>query len=468
LLLVILNLLVKPIWIFAIDRQVQNLTGFSAYGQYFALLNLCIILNFLLDLGISAYFNREVAARQVNGITLFSDALNGKLWLSLLFSGVVVTVAYISGIREFRLLLMLIFMQIGSSILLFVRSYLTATQHYRQDAIISITDKFIVIIIVGTVILFPGLTGPITIFRFVAIQVSAIGLSIALGIFLLFRNVEKFTIRPFRGFRKEILFSSLPFAINIFLMTLMSRSDGFLLERMHRDGAAEAGVYAAGFRLLDAFNMVGFLMTGFLLPFISRNWPNLNRFSPVLLACRHLLILGSLVVAAFALAAPQYITRLLYNREDTYLINIIQTILLALPALSLVHIYGTTLTATRNIQTFIRISLFFSVTSVLLNIFFIPQFGAKACAIIAVIIQSLYAITIIYFARRKTGIGLWLSFGPVYLAAGILCFAVIRVTAKLDGPVLLSAIIAATGITLLFMYKSGISFQQIKKLLIEK
>ena len=129
-LLVILNLMVKPIWIFAIDRQVQNLTGFTAYGQYFALLNLCIILNFLLDLGISAYFNREVAAQQVNGVTLFSDSLNGKLWLSVLFTGIVIAVAFITGIREYKLLFMLIAMQIGSSILLFVRAYLTAAQHY--------------------------------------------------------------------------------------------------------------------------------------------------------------------------------------------------------------------------------------------------------------------------------------------------------------------------------------------------
>lgn len=460
--------MVKPIWIFAIDRQVQNLTGFAAYGQYFALLNLCIILNFLLDLGISAYFNREVAAQQVNGVILFSDSLNGKLWLSILFTGVVIAVAYVTGIREYKLLLMLIAMQIGSSILLFVRAYLTAAQHYRQDAIISITDKLLVILIVGFIMLFPGMTGPITIFRFVFIQVACIALSIIVGIIFLFRNVEKFTIRPFAGFRKEILFSSLPFAINIFLMTMMTRSDGFLLERMHASGAAEAGVYAAGFRLLDAFNMVGFLMAGFLLPFISRHWPNLNKFSPVLLACRHLLMLGSLFVAAFALAAPEYITSLLYSRDDKHTVDIIQIILLALPALSLIHIYGTTLTATRNIYTFIRISLFFSLVTVLLNLYFIPSYGAKGCAIIAVAAQSFYALTVIYYARKKTGISLWLSFLPVYLAIGIICFAIIRVTAQLDGPVLFSALIAATGITLLFFFKSGISFQQIKKLLMEK
>jgi O-antigen/teichoic acid export membrane protein len=460
--------LVKPVWIFGIDRQVQNFTGFSAYGQYFALLNLCIVFNFLLDLGISTYFNQAVAARQVSGIKLFSDALNSKFWLSFLFTLVIISVAYLSGIREFKLLFMLIIMQIGNSFLLFIRSYLTAAQHYRQDAIISITDKLFVILIVGMIILFPDFTGPISIFRFVAIQLAGIVIAIALGTFFLFRNVENFFFMPFSGLNKEVLISSLPFAINIFLMTIMLRSDGFLLERLHPDGAAEAGIYAAGFRLLDSFNMVGFLIAGFLLPFISRHWPEINRFSPVLLACRHLLLLGSLFVAVFSLAAPEYIAMLLYHRDDQHTVEIIRIILLALPALSLIHIYGTTLTATRNMHTFLRISLFFSAITVLLNLIFIPTYGAMACAIIAVSAQSIYAITLIYFARKKTGIDLGLTFVPYYLGAGILCFIVIRITIQYNGPILVSAFTAISLLTLFFFYRSGISFQQFKSLLNEK
>jgi O-antigen/teichoic acid export membrane protein len=241
-----------------------------------------------------------------------------------------------------------------------------------------------------------------------------------------------------------------------------------MLERLHAEGAAEAGIYAAGFRLMDAFNMVGFLMAGFLLPFISRHWPEINRFSPVLLACRHLLMLGSFYVAAFSLAAPEYITGLLYNRNDPHTVEVIKIILLALPALSLIHIYGTALTATRNINTFLGITIFFSVATVVLNLIFIPLYGAKACAIIAVSAQSIYAIALIYFARKRTGLSLALSYMPVYFAAGILCFFVIRITAQNNGPILFSSLAAISLLTVLFFFKSGFSFQQIKSLLIEK
>jgi O-antigen/teichoic acid export membrane protein len=468
LLLVILNLVVKPVWIFGIDRPVQNLTGFAAYGEYFALLNLCIILNFLLDLGISAYFNREVAAKSEDGIVLFSQALTGKLVLSVLYFCVVSAIAFYSGIREFQLLLMLIVMQVGSSFLLFLRAYLTASQQYRSDSIISITDKLIVILFAGALILFPGFSGGITIKRFAVIQVGAIFFSIILGLYFLVRHVPGFTIRPFKGFKSDLLLSSLPFALNIFLMALMARADGFLLERMHQDGAAEAGIYAAGYRLLDAFNMVGFLMAGFLLPFISRNWPGLERFSPVLLACRHLLVLGSLLVVAFVFADPEYLTVLLYHKKDPYTSTVMTVILTALPALSMVHIYGTTLTATRHIRAFLRITLVFAMINLALNMLFIPQYGAMACAIIAVCTQTGYALAVIYTARKKTGIGLWLSFMPVYLAAGLTLFAILRLSAYLHLNLLLSACIGTVAISMVFFYRAGFSFRQLRQLLTEK
>ena len=39
-LLIVLNGVIKPFWIFGIDRQVQNEVGVTAYGSYFAIFNL--------------------------------------------------------------------------------------------------------------------------------------------------------------------------------------------------------------------------------------------------------------------------------------------------------------------------------------------------------------------------------------------------------------------------------------------
>ena len=48
-LLLLFNLLIKPVWIFLIDRPVQNAVGHEAYGTYFALFNLTYVLLFVAD-----------------------------------------------------------------------------------------------------------------------------------------------------------------------------------------------------------------------------------------------------------------------------------------------------------------------------------------------------------------------------------------------------------------------------------
>ena len=46
---ILLNLLVKPVALFAIDASVQNRVGEAEYGLYFTLLNLTVIFNIFLD-----------------------------------------------------------------------------------------------------------------------------------------------------------------------------------------------------------------------------------------------------------------------------------------------------------------------------------------------------------------------------------------------------------------------------------
>jgi O-antigen/teichoic acid export membrane protein len=60
-LMVLLNLLVKPLAIFGIDATVQNRIGAEEYGLYFSLLNFAYFFNIILDLGITNYNTKYVA-----------------------------------------------------------------------------------------------------------------------------------------------------------------------------------------------------------------------------------------------------------------------------------------------------------------------------------------------------------------------------------------------------------------------
>ena len=66
--LIALNLLIKPVWLFFIDRQVQNIVGYEEYGKYFAILNLSYVLFFLSDVGISNMLNQRMAHQQALNI----------------------------------------------------------------------------------------------------------------------------------------------------------------------------------------------------------------------------------------------------------------------------------------------------------------------------------------------------------------------------------------------------------------
>src|SRR5258705_293503 len=72
--------------------------------------------------------------------------------------------------------------------------------------------------------------------------------------------------------------------------------DCFLLERINPNGAYEAGVYAAAYRLLDASNMIGYLFASFLLPFIAKQWSEQKDIEAVILQSRHLLLMFSITI----------------------------------------------------------------------------------------------------------------------------------------------------------------------------
>ena len=60
-LLLFLNFLIKPFWLFGIDRTVQNSVLAEDYGIYFTLFNFSMLFNILLDVGITNFNNKNIA-----------------------------------------------------------------------------------------------------------------------------------------------------------------------------------------------------------------------------------------------------------------------------------------------------------------------------------------------------------------------------------------------------------------------
>jgi len=426
LLLIVLNLIIKPFWVIGIDRQVQNVTGLDAYGSYFALLNLCLMMQFLLDLGITPYFNRKFSAESDHVKVLAAQAFTIKLLLGLLYTMAVLLMALFTGVANWSLLSMLMILQVLTTFLLLFRAYLSGAQQFRQDAWLSVTDKIFVIAATGGLLLWPGISGGVTINRFVLIQIGGMLLALLLAVFFLYQHKKEILIIRLHISDASVLKASLPFALNIFFMTALFRADGFMLERMVDNGDYQAGVYASAFRLTDAVNMMGFLVAGFLLPYLSRNWQNPETSQLVLRVCLYFLIVPAIVIAIGGWFLSDEINQLLYHSRAPEASGVIRILLQCLPAMALIQVYGTHLTATGHIQVFLRVSAFYALLNIGLNIFVIPAFGVRGAAWIAVATQSVFALAVTYLAVRKTGLRFAAADAALYLVLALVTVLVFK------------------------------------------
>jgi O-antigen/teichoic acid export membrane protein len=98
LLLVFINLLIKPFFIFGIDLEVQNRTG-EAYGLYFTLLSFAYIFQIVSDFGIQIFNNRHVSHHPHLVGKYFPNLLALKVLLSAAYVILSLAAAALSGFR---------------------------------------------------------------------------------------------------------------------------------------------------------------------------------------------------------------------------------------------------------------------------------------------------------------------------------------------------------------------------------
>jgi O-antigen/teichoic acid export membrane protein len=100
-----------------------------------------------------------------------------------------------------------------------------------------------------------------------------------------------------KQFSLQVIRESIPYALLIVLMLFYTRSDSVILERLHVNGRFEAGIYAQGFRLLDALYMFGMVFVMLLFPMFSRILKQSKKeILPLLQTSGNLLIGGSAVI----------------------------------------------------------------------------------------------------------------------------------------------------------------------------
>jgi O-antigen/teichoic acid export membrane protein len=414
--LLLLNFLVKPVWIFFIDREVQNQLGHQAYGSFFALFSLSWILVFIADAGLSNMLNKRMASEGDLPVLPF---LKIKILLSVLYIFTLFLFGWIFQLEQWTILLYIAAIHLLNSFFIFLRSIITAEQHFSTDAWLSVVDKLILIILAAGFLYLPLHFGSINLIVFLQIQLLSSFLAVAIaGIYLLqkklFRkSAQKISLGP-------LLRATLPFTVLILLMSVHYRIDSFLLERIHPQGALQAGIYALGFRLLDASNMIGYLVASFLVPFIARHLKDRPLIEDTIVQLRHLMMVAGICIAAFAWVFAPWIQQVLYHGAVPFHSEVIRYSLLSLPAFFMIHIYGSLMTAASKMRPFIIIMLLAVLINISLNFILIPLYGALGSCYAAVCTQYLAAAVCYIVASRTTRIALFLRSIFLYMTGGIM------------------------------------------------
>ena len=403
-LLLSLNLLIKPFWIFGIDRTVQNLVGDADYGLYFSLVKFSLLLNVLLAIGITNYNNRNIAQHNFLLSKHFSNIVGLKFVLAIVYAIFSLIAAAIIGYDkiQFHLLFFLIFNQFLISFTLYLRSNITALYLFRTDSFISILDRSLMIVICSFLLFNPLFKSTFTIEWFVYAQSTAYLLTALITFFVVLNKSGKIRIRFNPNFALVFLRKSYPYALLILLMSFYNRIDSVMLERLLPDplGKEQAGIYAQAFRLLDAVSMFGVLMAGMLLPIFSKMIKQKGQIGEMVKLSFNLLIVPALIIAVSSIFYNQEIMLLLYDTNTEHSSELLGILMTGFIGIATTYIFGTLLTANGSIKQLNIMASAGMVLNVVLNLILIPRYMAFGSAYASLATQLFTALAQVIIAVK--------------------------------------------------------------------
>jgi O-antigen/teichoic acid export membrane protein len=501
LILLCLNLLIKPFWILGIEIHVQNTVGNGAFGEYYSIAAFSFLLNILLDFGITNFNNKNIAQNN----HLLAKHFSGLFVLKLILAGIYILATIIVGlvigydVRLTKLLLILGFNQFLISMVLYLRSNLQALHLFKTDALLSVLDRVIMIGIVSLMLWTNFFGRRMDIMDFVYAQTVGYFLTAVIAFFAVISNTKMIKLKWDFPFSLMILKKSYPFAVLVLLMTFYNRIDSVMLERLLPDGSPakierlkvlrdpalkmnmtaqekeervalekelehtgpeQAGIYAKAFRMLEATNMIAYLFSVLLIPMFSRMLKYKESVEQLVKLSFTLLITIAVVVGVGCVFYRNEIMILLYDKEHLGAVTTVFPILMScFIAISTTYVFGSLLTANGNLRELNIVAFCGMLINVTLNLFFIEvlKMDAIGTAISSLVTQGLTALAQVLIVRRifKFKVNYRLLTTLVVYTAGVVALANVAHTyflrpATATGWVIGFVIMAATSLAWAF------------------
>lgn len=401
-----LNLLIKPISLLVIDAEVQNRVGAENYGLYFSLLNLSVLFNILVDLGINNYTIRTMAQDPGLATKHVGRIIVLRLFLFAIYTLFTLSVALTIGYRGYELILIgvLILNQLLVMFTAYARSYFSGLHYFKTDSLISVFDRFLLIILCGSLLFLNLISQPFQIEWYIIIQTLCYLITAVVAFILLSKiiSIERFSFD--KQFSIQVIRESAPYALLIVLMLFYTRSDSVILERMHQNGRFEVGIYAQGFRLLDALYMFGMVFVMLLFPMFSRILKKSKKdILPLLQTSGNLLIGGSAVIVIALYFNSETVLNWIYDSNIYESSKSFKWLMLGFFSLSINFIFGTLLSANGNFRVLNYLAAFAVVFNVGLNLISSPVFGSEGAAFIFFLTQTVVSISQFVLVKNIIG-----------------------------------------------------------------
>ncbi|MES2478626.1 MAG: oligosaccharide flippase family protein [Bacteroidota bacterium] len=466
----VVNILVKAIWIFMIDRNVQIRVGYESYGAFQALLNLGMIFQIVLDFGLTQYSSREISADVQKISELFSSMFWTRVMLCFVYGIIVIAVALLLGYKweQINLLMAVLGILSLNSMLSFLRSNVAALHFFKLDGVLAVIDRLLMIIICGGLLVLPQFADSFRIEWFVWSQIACYGFAVLVAFFALAKISPvpiHFSFRP--RIIKLVIIQSAPFALLVFLMSIYMRADSVMIERLcGAEGKMQAGIYASAFRLLDVANIFGIMFAGMLLPIFSRMFAQKEDIALTVRTSVNIMMPIAFVVALVAVFWGRDIMQFLYHKASNGADGEIFALLMcSFPAYCLMYIYSTLLTAKGKLPLLNKLSVAVVIVNLSLHAILIPRYQAIGAAWAVLITEWLVALLVIFYAHRNCTLPhnyRWLG-AHLGFVLSVVLVAFVANSLSLDWFLKLSILLVAT-LLLLFLFRFW-SWANIKGLL---
>ncbi len=429
--LIAVNLLIKPFFIFGIDRTVQNRVGAEAYGMYAVLTDLAFLSMIVNDFGIQSFNNRLIAQSPKLLHKYFPIIFILKLGLCGLYAVITIALffAFNYETKYFKIIALLTLNGILSSLILYFRSCIAGLGWYRTDSWFSVLDKFCLVLLASALLWLPFLAPHFELNAFIYAQTLSLTLAVIIGYQCIVQEIKIFNYKFNTKILWVILRHSYPYALTVLLMTLATKTDKLLIERLLPDGKAQAGMYASAYRLYEAANIIGFLFAGLLLPMFAKRLKAKESVNDLLKLSSDWIWAGSIAGAMTILPFRQEIMTLLYPNCSASAGDILGFLMFAFVGTALgSYIYGALLTAGGFLMELSRTFLIICILNIVLNLILIPMYQGVGAAIVACATQMGALIAQILLAKKLLKLSIdYKHFVKYILYAILLCIFAFKI-----------------------------------------